>query len=287
MKAFLLKLAAIIVQHKLLAGIVAAAVVAGGVTTGVVVHNNNVNNNDVVVAENETKEIKEKETTKKTVSLETLKVALKDEATVFYTDSAITNDLFTVIGVYTDKSEKELTEFTITPVELVVGENILTFKINNVSTDFIINVSEKPVETTEYVDNGNPDYNYEEPNNETGELLNGGITQEEVDARMRATGWEIYYIDGNRIQVKDRGESGTDFQVIYPTAYGYCDNNRSLDWAMRILPNYGYTYVRTYDVIYNGKPQTSTEWTRNGFTYECNAWESLNGDGSCVNACRI
>ncbi len=100
MKAFLLKLAAIIVQHKLVAGIVAAAVVAGWVTTGVVVHNNNVKNNDVVVAENETKETKEKETTKKTISLESLKVALKDEATVFYTDSAITNDLFTVIGVY-------------------------------------------------------------------------------------------------------------------------------------------------------------------------------------------
>jgi|GEM_PF-2349365 len=171
MKAFLLKLAAIIVQHKLLAGIVAAAVVAGGVTTGVVVHNNNVNNNDVVVAENETKEIKEKETTKKTVSLETLKVALKDEATVFYTDSAITNDLFTVIGVYSDKSEKELTEFTITPVELVVGENTINFVVKDngkdVSVDFTINVVDKPTEAqpneeyNEYSNVDNTDYNTE------------------------------------------------------------------------------------------------------------------------------
>lgn len=171
MKAFLLKLAAIIVQHKLVVGIVAAAVVAGGVTTGVVVHNNNVKNNDVVVAEHETKETKEKETTKKTISLESLKVALKDETNVFYTDSAITNDLFTVIGVYSDKSEKELTEFTIAPVELVVGENIVNFVVKDngkdVSVDFAINVVDKPTEAQ-------PNKEY---NNEYSNVNNQGYTE--------------------------------------------------------------------------------------------------------------
>ena len=260
MKAFLLKLAAIIVQHKLVAGIVAAAVVAGGVTTGVVVHNNNVNNNDVVVAENETKETKEKETTKKTISLESLKVALKDEATVFYTDSAITNDLFTVIGVYTDKSEKELTEFTITPVELVVGENIINFVVKDngkdVSVDFTINVVDKPTEVQsneEYNNVDNTDYNNNQENN----------SQEENNKNNNFGTPYLYLSKGylgsssyapniyTQHNINGYGEEGED--MFETCLFFYYDSNLNsrgyLDPSIviEIGQNLGYSYLGEYD----------------------------------------
>ncbi len=253
MKAFLLKLAAIIVQHKLVAGIVAAAVVAGGVTTGVVVHNNNVNNNDVVVAaENETKETKEKETTKKTISLESLKVALKDETTVFYTDSAITKDLFTVIGVYTDKSEKELTEFTITPVELVVGENTINFVVKDngkdVSVDFTINVVDKPAEVQpneEYNNVDNTDYNTEN-NNSQGE--NGGAyydgpqynTHEVALNRCRDAGYP--YVSGGYLNITHDHVGVCAYRVNYTPE----NKNRSdIDEVVvfDIAAYLGYSYI--------------------------------------------
>lgn len=289
MKAFLLKLAAIIVQHKLLAGIVAAAVVAGGVTTGVVVHNNNVNNNDVVVAENETKETKEKETTKKTVSLESLKVALKDGATVFYTDSTITNDLFTVIGVYSDKSEKELTEFTITPVELVVGENTINFVVKDngkdVSVDFAINVVEKPIEDN-YTDSeeSNINYNYEEPNYSE--------SQEYYPTKPESP-YETYYIDGciisayKNVDYSMEGKSFWDATVHYPSPYGYRDDNRSIEWAMRLAPTKGFTYVKSFDIIYGGETQTHLEFIKDGIRYDCSAYEPENGSCTYILICQM
>ncbi|MCR5083354.1 MAG: hypothetical protein K6B15_07775 [Parasporobacterium sp.] len=68
------------------------------------------------------------------------------------------------IYIYSDKSEKEITEFTITPVELVVGENTINFVVKdngkNVSVDFIINVVDKPTEVQPnevYDENSNVD----------------------------------------------------------------------------------------------------------------------------------
>ncbi len=161
----------LILQHKVFAGIIIAAVAAGGITTGVVVHNHNVKNESKVVANYETSESVEKPVIKDETKMVALEVSLKDDNTEFHTDTELTAELFTVIAVYSDNSKKELTEYTILPIELTVGENTISFsaeeKGNVIMTDLVVNVVDyTPIDNdSDYYEQYSEDVSQDLPSN--------------------------------------------------------------------------------------------------------------------------